>query len=313
LAREHSFLETQELGHVSLLSDATAKVVTHYQLIVTNAQRWQAAEQEVQARLAEYKGGRTPVNVVLQSQLRRAQAQIDYYRSLAEYNKSINYVHYLKGTLLHQNSIEIAEGPWQSKAYWDALERARERSAGRKWQYGVTRPGVVRQGDIADPETAATMGKGGDASLGGGVGTTLPPDPQMWESDTELNGPLDIYESLGEPLDREPVEVNDVPLSRLEPPFEILQVRPQGASQNAPPARSATSSGQPATTTQSFASPVTRSNYMNNQSAVGGSSYEGRQAVGSGIRNASVTNAHVSDQAGFAPAPVRKKPAWVPQ
>ncbi len=311
LAREHAFLEAQELGHVSLLSDATAKVVTHYQLIVTNAQRWQAAEQEVQARLAEYKGGRTPVNVVLQSQLRRAQAQIDYYRSLAEYNKSINYIHYLKGTMLHQNSIEIAEGPWQSKAYWDALERARERSAGRKWQYGVTRPGVVRQGDIADPETAAAMGKGGNASIGG-VGATLPPNPQMWESDTELNGPLDIYESLGEPLDREPVEVNDVPLSRLEPPFEILQVRPPGAAaQNASSARSATSSrGQVSPTAKAT---VTRSSYMNNQTPVGGSPANGRPAVGSGIRDASISDAHISDQTGFAPAPVRKKPSWVAQ
>jgi outer membrane protein TolC len=311
LAREHAFLETQELGHVSLLSDATAKVVTHYQLIVTNAQRWQAAEQEVQARLAEYKYGLMPVNTVLQSQLRRAQAQIDYYRSLAEYNKSINYVHYLKGTMLHQNSIEIAEGPWQSKAYWDALERARERSAGRKWQHGVTRPGVVRQGEIADPETAAAMGKGGNASIGGGVGTTLPPDPQMWESDTQLNGPLDIYESLGEPLDRVPVEVDDVPLSRLEPPFEILQVRPQGPARGVAPGRSATSSsGQASPTT---ASPVTRSSHMNIQTPAGGASTSGRQALGSGIRNTSISDAHVSDQAGFAPAPVRKKPAWVAQ
>lgn len=312
LAREHAFLETQELGHVSLLSDATAKVVTHYQLIVTNAQRWQAAEQEVQARLAEYQGGRVPVNVVLQSQLRRAQAQIDYYRSLAEYNKSINYVHYLKGTMLHQNSIEIAEGPWQCKAYWDALERARERSAGRKWQYGVTRPGVVRQGDIADPETAAAMGKGGNASFGDGVGTTLPPDPQMWESDTQLNGPLDIYESLGEPLDRVPVEVNDVPLSRLEPPFEILQVRPQGGTiPNSAPARSAASpSGQ---ASPAMTSPVSRSSYMNNQVPNSGTSTNERPAVGSGIRNASISDAHVSGQTGFAPAPVRKKPSWVAQ
>jgi outer membrane protein TolC len=312
LAREHAFLEAQELGHVSLLSDATAKVVTHYQLIVTNAQRWQAAEQEVQARLAEYQGGRVPVNVVLQSQLRRAQAQIDYYRSLAEYNKSINYVHYLKGTMLHQNSIEISEGPWQSKAYWDALERARERSAGRKWQYGVSRPGVVRQGDIADPETAATMGKGGNASFGGGVGTTLPPNPEMWESDTLLNGPLDIYESLGEPLDREPVEVNDVPLSRLEPPFEILQVRPQGGTaQKAMPARSATPSAGQAS--PAITSPVSRSSFTSGQDAEMGPAANGRQTVGSGIRNASITDAHVSDQAGFAPAPVRKKPAWVAQ
>jgi multidrug efflux pump subunit AcrA (membrane-fusion protein) len=156
LARQHAFLQDQERLHISQLSDAAAKVAGHYQLVQDNANRWQYSEQEVQARLAQYRGGRLQVNVVLQSQLRRAQAQIDYYRSLAEYNKSINFVHYLKGTLLHHNSIDIAEGPWHSKAYWDALERARERSAGHKWQYGVSRPEVVRQGAIADPQTAAS-------------------------------------------------------------------------------------------------------------------------------------------------------------
>ena len=86
----------------------------------------------MEARLAEFKGGRSPVNVVLQSQQRRADAQISYYRALGEYNKSINYVDYLKGTMLANSNITLAEGPWNKKAYWDALERARERSAGKK-------------------------------------------------------------------------------------------------------------------------------------------------------------------------------------
>ena len=68
---------------VSQLSDAVAKSTTHYQLVQTHAMRWQAAEQEVEARLAEFRGGRSPVNVVLQSQLRRADAQISYYRALS--------------------------------------------------------------------------------------------------------------------------------------------------------------------------------------------------------------------------------------
>jgi len=299
LAREHAFLESQELSHVSQLSEAASKVVTHYQLIVTNAQRWQAAEQEVQARLAEYKGGRTPVNVVLQSQLRRAQAQIDYYRSLAEYNKSINFVHYLKGTLLHQNSIEIAEGPWQSKAYWDALERARERSAGRKWQYGVSRPEVVRQGEIADPETAATR-QANPMGNANGLGTTLPPQPQLWESDNQLNDGVDVYESLGEPLDREPVPVGDVPLSRLEPPFEILNVRPNGSTNASKPVSPAPRSGR----------------LMSHEEVTGGTavnhSTTGRQVVGSGVSESQGFGNAAAFDTGQAPAPVRRRPLWVP-
>ena len=202
LSRERAFLQEQERLLVSQLSDAVAKVSTHYQLVQTNAQRWQAAEQEVEARLAEFKGGRSPVNVVLQSQQRRAQAQIDYYRALAEYNKSINYVDYLKGTMLANSNITLAEGPWNDKAYCDALERARERSAGKLLQYGVTRPAVVRTGPLRDADAAMEI-------IGSGVST-------MGETitqgvDTQGNDPM----GLNLETYRDAVEVNDVPLSEM--------------------------------------------------------------------------------------------------
>ena len=167
LHQSRAFLQDAERLMVSQLSDAVAKTATHYQLAQTHAMRWQAAEQEVEARLAEFKGGRSPVNVVLQSQLRRADAQIAYYRALGEYNKSINYVDYLKGTMLANSNITLAEGPWNSKAYWDALERARERSAGKHKKYGVTRPGVVRKGPLLDPSSAAgVIGSGIHSRIG---------------------------------------------------------------------------------------------------------------------------------------------------
>ncbi len=166
LVQSRAFLQEAERLLVSQLSDAVAKTETHYQLVHTHAQRWQAAEEEVEARLAEFKGGRSPVNVVLQSQQRRADAQISYYRALGEYNKSINYVDYLKGTMLANNNITLAEGPWNKKAYWDALERARERSAGKKRQYGVSRPGVVRQGPLQDAASAAQIIGNGATSHG---------------------------------------------------------------------------------------------------------------------------------------------------
>ncbi len=282
LARERSFLQDQERAHVSSLSDAWAKVSSHYQLVQTNSQRWQASEQEVQARLAEYQGGRTPVNVVLQSQLRRAQAQIDYYRALAEYNKSINYVHYLRGTLLQHNNIEIAEGPWQSKAYWDALERARERSAGRKWQYGVSRPEVVRQGPIADPQTAATGGQ-----FVGDEGSLLPPDNATFDH------PLGLHDALGQPIDRHPIPVNDVPLSRLQPPAELLAERTSAVRQAG----------------GTMAAPA-------NGPVGGRRGATAHLAVGSGVKpgqSAVSGNGVVATADRYAPAPVRKKTPWVPQ
>ncbi len=223
LAREKAHLQEKERLLVSTLSDADAKTATHYQLVQTNAQRWQAAETEVEGRLAEFRNGLTPVNVVLQSQQRKAQAQIDYYRALGEYNKSLNYVDYLKGTMLANNNIVLREGPWNKKAYWDALERARERSAGHEVVYGVSRPGVVRTGPLRDADSAAQI-------IGSGTmthGQTMSPEAMMMNepglsspfNDNTLNDPLGIN------LDpyRNPVEVNDRPLSEMGgTPAELL-------------------------------------------------------------------------------------------
>lgn len=217
LTRERANLQEKERLLVSRLSDAVAKVATHYQLVQTNAQRWQAAEQEVEARLAEFKNGRSPVNVVLQSQQRRAQAQIDYYRALAEYNKSLNFVDYLKGTMLANNNITLREGPWNKKAYWDALERARERSAGHELQYGVTRPGVVRTGPLRDAASAADI-------IGSG---TMNHGEMMIPEGTIMNGTImnDPNDPLGLNLEpyRNPVEVNDRSLLELgDQPMDLL-------------------------------------------------------------------------------------------
>jgi outer membrane protein TolC len=146
VAREVAFIQQQELMLSHQLADAIAKLESHYDQIQTYGQQLNAADQEVQVRLSAFDAGLGEVNFVLDAQLARANAQISYYRSLCEYNKSISFVHYLRGTLLEYNNITLEEGPWPKKAYWDALERARERSAGHYYKYGYTRPNVVRTG-----------------------------------------------------------------------------------------------------------------------------------------------------------------------
>ena len=202
-----TFLEEAERYAVSLLSDAFSKTASHYQQVQTQAQRWQAAEQEVELRLLEYRKGLTPVNVVLQSQERQAEAQINYYRALTEYNKSVNYVDFLKGTLLVNSNITLREGPWNSKAYCDALERARERSAGYEMQYGVTRPGVISRGPVASPEAAAGLR---DLSQSLGVETpSLVPN-------------ADESSAFGfDPGNSIPM-IEDMPLQELGTPSELL-------------------------------------------------------------------------------------------
>ena len=150
VAREVSFIQLQELMLNHQLAESMAKLETHYNQIQTYGQALNKADQEVEARLKSFRGGRDDINFVLDAQLRKANAQIAYYRAVCEYNKSISFVHFIRGTLLDYNNITLEEGPWPKKAYWDALERARERSAGHYYKYGYTRPNVVRTGPMYD-------------------------------------------------------------------------------------------------------------------------------------------------------------------
>lgn len=232
LRQIEAFLQETERLLVSQLSDAVSKAATHYQLVQTNAQAWQATEVEVEARLAEFKGGRSPVNVVLQSQQRRADAQIAYYRALSEYNKSINYIDYLKGTMLANSNVTLREGTWNKKAYWDALERARERSAGKKLQYGVTRPSVVRRGPLADAKVASNYI--GDTSLS--VGQTTPPSdmflqPPGMGSDMQASDPLgsgiETFRSpVDPPMDRPLSDFGDSTIELQSPTPRMRNIEP---------------------------------------------------------------------------------------
>ncbi|QDT09498.1 TolC family protein [Planctomycetes bacterium K23_9] len=225
LVREKGYLQESERLLVSQLSDAVAKTATHYRLMETHSQRWQAAEREVEARLAEFETGRSPVNVVLQSQQRKADAQVAYYRALGEYNKSLNYVDYLKGTMLVNSGITLAEGPWNSKAYCDALERARERSAGKEMQYGVTRPSVVRTGPVRDAAGALDLMARQKPTLGQTIGAGLAPVQQR---DIQQYSDEIIHEQIpshfgSESLRRsEPAIIDSVPLSDMGTPQEMF-------------------------------------------------------------------------------------------
>ncbi len=87
-------------------------------------------------------------DLLLRAEERRARSQLQYYQAICEYNKSITNIHYWKGSLLDLNAIDLGEGPWTDKAYWDAEERSRERAGGIYFDYGYTRPSVVSNGPI---------------------------------------------------------------------------------------------------------------------------------------------------------------------
>jgi outer membrane protein TolC len=148
LARERAILTDLELEVSHQLGDAIRDVDNNYGLTQTNFNRRVAAEAEVQAVNASYEAGRTPLDLLLDAQRRRAEAESAYYRSLVDYNRAIMGVHYRKGSLLDYDDVYLTEGAWPAKAYFDAMRQARKRDAALYMDYGYTRPNVVSQGPV---------------------------------------------------------------------------------------------------------------------------------------------------------------------
>jgi len=148
VARANAQLEDMELQQVHLLATAWRNVKYRYSLTVTHFDRWAASQADVRSATVLHERGKENLDIVLDAQRRLAQSQLDFYRALNDYNKSIAEVHFRKGSLMEFNGISLAEGPWPDKAYWDALGHARERDASYYLNYGWTRPSVVSRGPV---------------------------------------------------------------------------------------------------------------------------------------------------------------------
>ena len=120
LARERAVLQDLELEVSHQLGDAVRDIDLNYGLTQSNFNRRVAAEDEVEAIEAVYDSGSVTLDLLLDAQRRRAEAESAYYRSLVDYNRAIMRIHYRKGSLLDYNGVYLAEGPWPGKAYFDA-------------------------------------------------------------------------------------------------------------------------------------------------------------------------------------------------
>jgi outer membrane protein TolC len=185
LAREKALLEDMELDVSHGLSHALRNLETNYQLAQTNANRWAAAQREVEAHEALYRGGKSPLDIVLEAQRRRAQAQGAFWSAVTEYNKSIADLHTRKGSIMDYDGIGFEEGQWPQKAYWDALARARERDAGWYIDYGWTRPKVISRGPVV--QGAIVNGASGE-SLSAGTAAEELPSPEPTPAQPSRNG-----------------------------------------------------------------------------------------------------------------------------
>lgn len=175
LARERAVLQELELALSNQLSRTFRTLNDKYVISQTHFNRRIAAQREVQAVDAAYQNGTATLDLLLSAQQRKAEAEVQYYQSLVEFNQAIADVHYWKGSLLEYNNIYLAEGPWPGKAYFDARRLARARDASMYLDYGFTRPKVVSRGpieqNVGEAESFSADGEGA------GVPTLAPPMP----------------------------------------------------------------------------------------------------------------------------------------
>jgi outer membrane protein TolC len=148
LAKERALLQDLELESIHQLAESISDVELNYALTQQYFNRRAAAEDEVRAVESRFEAGNITVDLVLDAQRRRAEAETEYYRSLVDYNRAIMRVHYRKGSLLDYDGVYLAEGPWPGKAYFDALRQARKRDAATYIDYGFTRPNVFSRGPV---------------------------------------------------------------------------------------------------------------------------------------------------------------------
>lgn len=146
LAREIARAEDLELDITKELSETVRALAANQLIMVETFNQWGSTDEEVKHFERLEDAGVESLDVALDSQRRRAQAEIAFYTALVEYNKTIALMHHRKGTILPYSGIDFQEGMWPGKAYVDASEHARRRGASRQINYGWTRPQVISRG-----------------------------------------------------------------------------------------------------------------------------------------------------------------------
>lgn len=153
LTKTQAELEDKEVALVFLLARAWSDIDSSYALMNSNQKQYQNIQEELEIYNIQLTDGglqdkASLLDLLLRSEELKARAEVSYFNAVCEYNKAIVNLHTLKGSLLDLNSIQLQEGAWVDKAYWDAEERARERAGGIYFDYGYTRPGVMSNGPV---------------------------------------------------------------------------------------------------------------------------------------------------------------------
>lgn len=133
-------LASQEKNIAHDIATAIQDLAANYAAAQTSMKRFQAASRRVELYETERDVGTLTLDLVLRAQASKAQAQIALYQQIVDYNRALMNLKYSTGTLLQDNGIFLAEGPWAPEAECDALMRAAKRTHGKDMPHLQTEP-----------------------------------------------------------------------------------------------------------------------------------------------------------------------------
>lgn len=237
LAREIARLEDAELEVSKELTEAFRALEANQAIMQSSFNRWKETRIEGEHfEELEIEGVET-LDVALDAQRRQSQSEIAFYTAVCEYNKVIALIHRRKGTTLPHAGIHFTEGSWTGKAYDDAHEHARRRSASRPLDYGWSRPNVIsRGGDSPSDQNAGNLPAGGGQIIDQYDTQYQQPiyEGQIIDGSGYRTGPTEIYQ---DPY-VSPGEIIETPIQRGTPSPAVTPSRGSQSRNAVPPTRS---------------------------------------------------------------------------
>ncbi|MEZ6112653.1 MAG: TolC family protein [Pirellulaceae bacterium] len=130
LAREKSVYKNQELQVSHELNGAFNELHRSLATIRTNYNKREAAHARLDALYARFEHRTNEeadplLDWLFIAQQRVVAADLDYFRSISDYNIAIARLHVARGTYLDYVNVHLAEAPWSAEVYQFAAENAR--------------------------------------------------------------------------------------------------------------------------------------------------------------------------------------------
>jgi outer membrane protein TolC len=183
LARERAILRDQQREVMHEAADAISELDRAYVVLQTSYNRLAANHDQLGSVQAAYENDKVPLDLYLDAQRRVADAEIDYHLNRVRYMLATKNVHFVKGTLLDYDGVNLAEGPWPCDAQEEAATREARRGRPKPLNYASSRAPIVAVGPF--DQNAGCC----DANASGGTPTI--PNPVPTQPDT-LPSPNDV-------------------------------------------------------------------------------------------------------------------------